>query len=806
MGKTGSRGTAPRRAWAIAPILLIPLGLAVVGPAPAGAGPALYKAPAHYPVGDFPISVAVADVNGDGRPDLVVADQLSDQVSVLLGQGDGTFGAQSAFAANGRPGSVAVADFDGDGRPDLAVTNPFMNTVSVFLGNGDGTFGSPTAFATGSQPAFVAVADLNADGRPDLAVANSASDTVSVLLGNGDGTFGSAPAAPAPSSPVALALADVNGDARTDLAVANQGSNSVSVLLGNGDGTFGSATVSAAGSGPSSLAAGDLDGDNQPDLAVANQGSNDVSVLLGNGNGTFRPQTLVGAGTSRGGIAMADMDSDGRLDLVTANAVADSVSVFLGTGDGTFGAPTDLAVGASPRSVAVADLNGDGRPDVVAANANSDTVTVLPGDAVPVATADAYPGSEDTALSQAAPGVLGNDHDSDDGALTAVLATSPTRGTLTAFQPDGSFTYTPQADYSGTVTFTYRAQDPAGNLSSPVIVTLTLAPVNDPPVAADDARATAAGTPVSVPVTANDTDIDGDPLTVSGNTAPASGTATCSGTACTYTPQDGFSGSDAFTYTVADGQGGTASASVAVTVAAAHVPAAADDTASVAEDVDLPVAVTTNDVLGDEPTTVTLATAPAHGSAACTGLTCTYTPAPDYHGADAFTYTLGDADGDTSTARVAVTVTPINDPPSLALPAAPPTLVVGGALAGLSARDPDGDRLTFVLVSGALPDGVSLNLDGTFAGAATTAGVTVARVRACDPNGACDEGDLRVQVRAAAEQLPRLPATGAGGAGLTLAGLALMAGGGCLTAAAGRPLCFSRASGRPGRPRAPSWR
>jgi hypothetical protein len=152
--------------------------------------------------------------------------------------------------------------------------------VSVLLGNGDGTFQAARNFAAGNRPWSVAVGDFNGDGIPDLAVANSYSNNVSVLLGNGDGTFQAARNFAAGSFPLSVAVGDLNGDGTLDLAVANSGGNNVSVLLGNGDGTFQAARNYAVGNGPLSVAVGDFNGDGAPDLAVANFFSNDVSILL----------------------------------------------------------------------------------------------------------------------------------------------------------------------------------------------------------------------------------------------------------------------------------------------------------------------------------------------------------------------------------------------------------------------------------------------------------------------------------------------------------------------------------------------
>jgi hypothetical protein len=248
-----------------------------------------FSPPVSYPVVN-PQSVAVGDFNGDGKQDLVVTDAATNGVSVLLGNGDGSFQAAQGFAAGYSPDFVAVADVNGDGKPDLVVADAggygHSGGVSVLLGNGDGTFQAPRTFGAGLHPISVAVADFNGDGKPDLAVANLGGG-VSVLLGNGDGTFQAAQNFAAGSAPESVAVGDFNGDGKSDLVVANNSSSNVSVLLGNGDGTFQAAQSFTTGSGPFSVAVGDFNGDGKLDLAVTNVGAG-VSVLLGNGDGTFQ--------------------------------------------------------------------------------------------------------------------------------------------------------------------------------------------------------------------------------------------------------------------------------------------------------------------------------------------------------------------------------------------------------------------------------------------------------------------------------------------------------------------------------------
>jgi hypothetical protein len=239
-----------------------------------------------YAVGKSSSLPVVADFNGDGHPDLAVAGEDSNDVSVLLGDGSGGFtvASGSPYAVGKGPLLPVVADFNGDGHPDIAVASRSRD-VSVLLGNGSGGFtaapGSP--FAVGKLPYWPVVGDFNGDGHPDLAVSNLFSNGVSVLLGDGSGGFTAAPGSPLavgkyPSLPV---VADFDGDGHPDLVV-DSGSNGVSVLLGDGSGGFTAAPGSPLAVGKSSFlpVVADFNGDGHPDLAVAGEDSNDVSVLL----------------------------------------------------------------------------------------------------------------------------------------------------------------------------------------------------------------------------------------------------------------------------------------------------------------------------------------------------------------------------------------------------------------------------------------------------------------------------------------------------------------------------------------------
>ena len=337
-----------------------------------------------FGAGASPSSVAVGDFNGDGKLDMAVANFGSASISILLGNGDGTFKPPVYYGlgpGSHHPTSVAVGDFNGDNRLDLAVANGGSNDVSVFLGNGDGTFRSAVSYVTNSDlqsvvPSSVAVGDFKRDGHLDLAVANPGG--LSVLLGNGDGTFKPFVNYAAGSTPYWVAVGDFNGDGKLDLAVANEGSNDLSVLLGKGDGTFEAAVNYATGSQPASVAVGDFNGDGKLDVAVANMSSNNVSVLLGNGDGTFRPAINYAAGSGSRTVAVGDFNGDGKLDLVVANnGGTGSVSLLLGNGNGTFHTAVDYTAGVQPEWVAVGDFNGDGRPDIAVADIGSSSSKVF---------------------------------------------------------------------------------------------------------------------------------------------------------------------------------------------------------------------------------------------------------------------------------------------------------------------------------------------------------------------------------------------------------------------------------------------
>ena len=393
--------------------------------------------------GYIPFAVAVADVNKDNQPDILVANWCTSYshdthsscvgdglVGVLLNNGDETFQAAVPYDSGGYFAvSIAVADLNADGEPDIIVANctDFNNcsntgSVDVLLGNGDGTFQKATPYSAGYQALGVTVADVNGDGKPDLLIADcsdascvedSSDSSVGVMLGNGDGSF----------QPIvyyasggyfsrSVAVADVNGDGKLDLIVTNDCADTtcatdgtLGVLLGSGDGTFQTAIAYDSGGrgGSYSVQVADVNLDGKPDLMVANSCGSTCStdgaagVLIGNGDGTFKSVIAYDSGAAYAeSLAVADVNGDGKPDLVVLNYCVNStcengtndeglVGILLGNGDGTFQTAVIYNSGGYESvSIIGSDVNEDGKPDLLVTNGCSysvcgtdDTVSIL---------------------------------------------------------------------------------------------------------------------------------------------------------------------------------------------------------------------------------------------------------------------------------------------------------------------------------------------------------------------------------------------------------------------------------------------
>ena len=340
---------------------------------------------ASYATGTNPTGIVIADVNGDGIPDLVICNDYDNTISVLLGKEGGTFQPQTTFPAFGFPYNIFAGDFNNDGILDLVTVDKQEAAISVFLGNGDGTFQPPKNFATtGANPIALNIGDFNGDGNLDVVTANSTASTLSVFLGNGDGTFQKAVNYFPGAQPNDIAVGDFNGDGIPDLAFVDNtlSAGLVGIMIGNGDGTFRPRVGYATGRGPNAIRTADLNKDGILDLITTNA-SGTVSVLLGNGSngigdGTFQTHQDMPGGSFPGyAIATYDFNNDGNVDIIVPELNEDALTIYLGNGDGTFQAPTTYPVLMQPDALAVADFNNDGRLDLAVADETSNVVTIV---------------------------------------------------------------------------------------------------------------------------------------------------------------------------------------------------------------------------------------------------------------------------------------------------------------------------------------------------------------------------------------------------------------------------------------------
>lgn len=358
--------------------------------------------------GKTPYAVAVANVDGDNMPDLVVANRGDDTVSVLINQAQGTSWSRSNYStcmqAPCVPLGLLVAPIDPGMSPDIVVANAVSMTgavkgsVGILLNNGDGTFQGPTVYSsTLGNPRSVAAPDLDDARGRDLVIAEfDSKGNIGVMMNTGN----KGALAPEVGSlaafrggAFAVAVADLDLPSGTpDVVVVDRDDSAVSVLLGVGDGSFReSTTYPVTGTQPVALAIAQLNAnqDNAPDIVVANSNDGTVSVLLNDGQGGFpMDKTKVGhymTGTSPQSVVAVDVNGDHLVDLVVANHDDNTLSVLLGNGDGTFAQPAKPVPsgGTGPQSVAVADVNDDGQMDIVVANSGSDALSVLLGSCAP---------------------------------------------------------------------------------------------------------------------------------------------------------------------------------------------------------------------------------------------------------------------------------------------------------------------------------------------------------------------------------------------------------------------------------------
>jgi hypothetical protein len=329
---------------------------------------------AGFATGNDPAGVVVADFNHDRRLDLAVTNFVDNTVAVLLGTLGGGFAAKVDYATGLSPAALVAADFRGDGKVDLAVVNENdgtgdPGTVSILLGNGDGTFQTHVDYPVGNYPVGIVAADFNGDGKIDLAVVNDTDRTVSILFGNGDGTFQSQTLVSVGTEPTSLGSGDFNGDGRVDLITSNVSAGTGTVLLSKGDGSFTGVDSSTGILAPdfSALAVGDFNRDRKLDVVVSSISSG-LFLLLGKGDGSFQSPVAISGSTPDAihFVLAADFNRDGNLDLAEEGVVG-AIFVLLGKGDGTFQEPMISLQGGATTATALgsADINGDGALDLL---------------------------------------------------------------------------------------------------------------------------------------------------------------------------------------------------------------------------------------------------------------------------------------------------------------------------------------------------------------------------------------------------------------------------------------------------------
>ena len=286
----------------------------------------------------------------------------------------------ASYKVGKNPTTVTPTDINQDGLTDLLTTNIGSNTLSILLGNGDGTFHDQVQLNTCREPRSLALGMYNHDPYPDVVLACSGGDEVAVLFGRANGKFEEGPRYPVHRTPIAIASGDLNGDQAPDLVVALR-NDKIKVFLGTGTGEFTHGAQYEYGDTPTSVALADLNGDGKTDLAVTNGGpmSNAVSIWMGNGDGTFRSPTDYRTGKRPLGVSFADFNNDQIRDLLVINGERDSFTTFLGNGNGTFQPGRDSGADAGPNFGLARDFNGDHRIDVAIVNIQSSDLSILFG-------------------------------------------------------------------------------------------------------------------------------------------------------------------------------------------------------------------------------------------------------------------------------------------------------------------------------------------------------------------------------------------------------------------------------------------
>ena len=332
----------------------------------------------NYSVGSGSFSISLADFNGDKKADFGTANFSSNNFSIRMNDGNGSFGSETTYSTGNStfPYAIASAPLNANDYNDLLLSLTAQDKIKAFQNDGSGSFTGLVSVSSGDAPRGITLADLDNDGDMDAVTANENAGSVSVFTNDGAGSFTLNNEYTTETKPYEVICGDFNEDGTLDIAVTNKDSDNFSVLLSTGNLSFAAAVNYAVGVNPIGIETADLNNDSHLDLIIANSGSANLSILLGNGDGTFAAANTVTAGNSPRGVAAGDFDGDGDLDIACTNSEDDNVSLFSNSGTASFSFVKNLTAGDFPSGLKAADIDGDGYLDIAAANANSGNVTV----------------------------------------------------------------------------------------------------------------------------------------------------------------------------------------------------------------------------------------------------------------------------------------------------------------------------------------------------------------------------------------------------------------------------------------------
>ncbi|CAF5068317.1 unnamed protein product, partial [Rotaria sp. Silwood1] len=357
-----------------------------------GCGNGSFKNKINYSIGDGsrPLDVILNDFNNDKYVDMFVSESVGDYINIFVGLGNGNFVIDTTIwtGSGSQPNSLASGDFNNDNLVDIVVTNQGTNTIGLLLGFKYSSFENKTIYSTGynSSPYGAAIGDVNNDNRLDIVVCNYGTNDFAVFLGYDNGTYALKTNINIPGSHSwGAVLGDFNNDNYLDIATVNWGLNNIAVLLGYGNGTFAAPLFYSTGfaSRPTAISFGDFNNDNYLDIVVANYAFDSVGVFLGRGNATFDSVKTYSTGELSGpaSVTVYDLNNDSYMDILTSNMISDSIGILFGYGDGSFKDIQTYAsgIGTSPDYAAAADFNNDTILDIAVAFYGTGDIGILLG-------------------------------------------------------------------------------------------------------------------------------------------------------------------------------------------------------------------------------------------------------------------------------------------------------------------------------------------------------------------------------------------------------------------------------------------